>query len=222
MAARAPASREEKELSRRAATPRGINESNKFRGLLKLKFDLRPTGDYARNCLVDQHERISESRGIRSLSARKVVVASSRIDISPFSNNTVATILVTFYPQRFRPYDDPKRILACRLLEERDGDKPEVFRNSAGSNQTCKRRRLANEERRSALFTRDWLNLLRRISFASRWIVTVDGIIIWQLRNRRTPNVQSRPKKESGPGGLSAKSFKSFDCVFDQNKLLAR
>lgn len=28
--------------------PRGINESNKFRGLLKLKFDLRPTGDYRR------------------------------------------------------------------------------------------------------------------------------------------------------------------------------
>jgi len=167
MAARAAVSREEKELSRRAATPRGINESNKFRGLLKLKFDLRPTGDYARNCLADQRERISESREIRSLSARKV--ASRRIDISPSSNNTVAMILVIFHSRHFWPYDaDPRRNLPRRLLEERDGDKPEVFRNSAGSNQACKRRRLAtNEERRSALFTRDWLNLLRRISFAS-------------------------------------------------------
>lgn len=40
--------RREKELSLRATAPRGINESNKFRGLLKLKFDLRPTGDYCR------------------------------------------------------------------------------------------------------------------------------------------------------------------------------
>lgn len=40
--------RGEKELSLRATASRGINESNKFRGLLKLKFDLRPTGDYRR------------------------------------------------------------------------------------------------------------------------------------------------------------------------------
>lgn len=42
----------EKELSRRAAAPRGINESNKFRRLLKLKFDLRPTDDYRRAKLL--------------------------------------------------------------------------------------------------------------------------------------------------------------------------
>jgi len=42
----------EKELSRRVAAPQDINESNKFRSLLKLKFDLRPTDDYRRAKLL--------------------------------------------------------------------------------------------------------------------------------------------------------------------------
>ena len=52
----------EKELSRHAAAPRGINESNKFRGLLKLKFDLPPTVDYSPDfCLAARPVWISES-----------------------------------------------------------------------------------------------------------------------------------------------------------------
>lgn len=41
-----------KELSRHAVAPRGLNESNKFRGLLKLKFDLLPTVDYRPDCCL--------------------------------------------------------------------------------------------------------------------------------------------------------------------------
>lgn len=171
--------RGEKELSRRAAAPRGINESNKFRGLLKLKFDLRPTGDYRRAKLPLSRRLERADKWIAPNSdaldrrlipgvlsrekSRKRHHHSQRIQLAKYACKFLSDVFGCALSETD----------AARRREERSRDKLKCLKLE--SNQARKRRHLAtNEERRAALFTRNWLNLLGnklciRENYGNQW-----------------------------------------------------
>lgn len=161
--------RGEKELSRRATAPRGINESNKFRGLLKLKFDLRPTGDYRRAKLpLSRLERAdkwiapnSDSTGdSRVLSREKSSSSSSSWKRHHHSQRIIQSwqYACKFLSDVFgrAPSRRMLRVVSCWKNASRDKLKCLKLE----SNQ-ARKHRLLTKNAGAALFTRNWLNLLR-------------------------------------------------------------